>query len=137
MRCFSILLAWGIVQAFHIAPKIAGSHIVFSSPLFASTKVLSDLTDENMLLRNEITRKDAIIEGLLATLTATAMSTSLSPAGKFSYRDETKTILLNPNTNSLACISLFIKNAPRFARRQLTQHRLPTWSSSRRKPVML
>ena len=32
------------------------------------------------MLLNEITRKDAIIEGLLETLAASAMSTSLTPS---------------------------------------------------------
>ncbi|GMH73136.1 hypothetical protein TL16_g06102 [Triparma laevis f. inornata] len=35
------------------------------------------MTDENVALRNELIRKDAIIEGLLTTLKATAMSTQV------------------------------------------------------------
>jgi hypothetical protein len=42
--------------------------------------IVADLTEENAILRNEIVRKDAIIEGLLATLSASAMTTSLDVA---------------------------------------------------------
>ena len=47
------------------------------APLGPTSTLVHDLTDENAVLRNEIVRKDAIIEGLLQTLTSSAMSTSL------------------------------------------------------------
>ena len=47
-----------------------------------STKIVEELTEDNTLLRNEIVRKDAIIEGLLSTLSASAMSTSLTTAAR-------------------------------------------------------
>ena len=40
---------------------------------------LIDLTDEIQVLKNELIRKDAIIEGLLATLAKTAITTRLKP----------------------------------------------------------
>jgi hypothetical protein len=40
---------------------------------------LADLTDEIQVLRNELVRKDAIIEGLLSTLAKTAITTRLKP----------------------------------------------------------
>lgn len=48
-------------------------------PLFVvPDKVVEGLTEENNVLRNEIIRKDAIIEGLLSTLSASAMTTSVN-----------------------------------------------------------
>jgi hypothetical protein len=47
------------------------------APLGPATQLISDLTEENQVLRNELVRKDAIIEGLLSTLSATAMTTSV------------------------------------------------------------
>ena len=45
--------------------------------MIVSDELVEGLTEENAVLRNEIIRKDAIIEGLLATLSASAMTTSL------------------------------------------------------------
>jgi hypothetical protein len=47
-----------------------------------SAKIVEELSEDNALLRNEIVRKDAIIEGLLNTLSAAAMSTSLTAAAR-------------------------------------------------------
>jgi len=89
-----VLLATAAPSAFGfsvVAPVALRRHAAISqvgsrlSPLAAATRgkrgmalsmnTESDLTDEIAVLRNELVRKDAIIEGLLATLSVTAMST--------------------------------------------------------------
>ncbi|GMI03129.1 hypothetical protein TrVE_jg3433 [Triparma verrucosa] len=49
----------------------------FRTEIGPTKQVIADLTDENVALRNELIRKDAIIEGLLSTLQATAMTTQV------------------------------------------------------------
>lgn len=78
-RCTAILLALATSASALIAPM---RPMMTRVTQLRSTKIVEELTEDNALLRNEIVRKDAIIEGLLSTLSASAMSTSLTTAAR-------------------------------------------------------
>ena len=62
--------------AFAPSPRVFGA-----GPRVAALRdgtVVEDLSNENAVLRNELVRKDAIIEGLLQTLSASAMNTQVN-----------------------------------------------------------
>lgn len=73
-----LVLAFAMSASALVAPRTLS---VRAGPL-RSAKIVEELTEENALLRNEIVRKDAIIEGLLNTLQASAMSTDLYSASR-------------------------------------------------------
>jgi len=60
--------------------RITEHRLLLQRSVVKDSTVVADLTEENAILRNEIVRKDAIIEGLLETLSASAMTTSLDVA---------------------------------------------------------
>ena len=63
--------------AFAPSPRVFGAGPRVAALRDAGT-VVEDLTNENAVLRNELVRKDAIIEGLLQTLSASAMNTQVN-----------------------------------------------------------
>mmetsp|Transcript_32364 Transcript_32364/g.100148 ORF Transcript_32364/g.100148 Transcript_32364/m.100148 type:complete len:448 (+) Transcript_32364:161-1504(+) len=71
-----------LASAAALVPPTARRTVVRGGAPLRSAQIVEDLTEENALLRNEIIRKDAIIEGLLQTLSASAMSTSLYTAAR-------------------------------------------------------
>jgi hypothetical protein len=82
----------GFLAPLHVKSRLISSHrsITPNRCAFRAEKsarhvvqirmnTITDLTDEIQVLRNELVRKDAIIEGLLATLAKTAITTRLKP----------------------------------------------------------
>jgi len=63
--------------AFAPSPRVFGAG-PRAAALRDSGTVVEDLSNENAVLRNELVRKDAIIEGLLQTLSASAMNTQVN-----------------------------------------------------------
>jgi len=92
LRCLALAqLASGLVSS--VTRPLSGSSFMAAARTnrglqlltprrVVTNELVEDLTTENAVLRNEIVRKDAIIEGLLATLTASAMTTSVKDVVK-------------------------------------------------------
>jgi len=84
MRCFVVLVMVGAASGLLASPRSLIARPRRSTVVLqpVTNRIVEDLTSENQVLRNELVRKDAIIEGLLATLTASAMSTSVDDVAK-------------------------------------------------------
>ena len=74
------MLLCRLSAALMIPSRATAPRLLLRRSMVQHNTVVADLTEENAILRNEIVRKDAIIEGLLATLSASAMTTSLDVA---------------------------------------------------------
>jgi hypothetical protein len=80
-----------------------------------SMNTMTDLTEEIQVLRNELIRKDAIIEGLLATLAKTAITTKSKPMVSAAPLTElcqiSKEVSINPHLSSCIQVSDFFGQA--------------------------